>query len=106
MFVTVPIHCRQLDVLRKQVASLEQAIQAKDRENVTNRAMYDNMKGVSRKIKEVIWDGRAQTALAVDFIDLFFVHFFHPNVHTCRERTIDQSPCGKNAVFDEALLPL
>ncbi len=43
----------QLDELRKKVASLEEAIQAKDRENVTNRSMYDNMKRVSRNIKEV-----------------------------------------------------
>lgn len=43
----------QLDQLRKKVATLEEGIQAKDRENVTNRQMYDNMKGVSRKIKEV-----------------------------------------------------
>lgn len=43
----------QLDLLRKKVASLDEAILAKDRENVTNRQMYDNMKGVSRKIKEV-----------------------------------------------------
>lgn len=43
----------QLEPLRKKVADLEQAILAKDRENVTNRSMYDNMKGVSRKIKEV-----------------------------------------------------
>lgn len=35
------------------MASLEDAIQAKDRENVTNRSMYDNMKRVSRNIKEV-----------------------------------------------------
>lgn len=43
----------QLDQLRKKVATLEQAIEAKDRENVTSRAMYDNMKVVSRRIKEV-----------------------------------------------------
>lgn len=42
-----------MEQLRKKVASLEQAIEAKDRENVQNRHMYDNMKGVSRKIKEV-----------------------------------------------------
>ncbi|CAM9512123.1 unnamed protein product, partial [Ectocarpus sp. 4 AP-2014] len=44
----------QSEMLRKKVASLEEAIQAKDRENVTNRTMYDNMKGVSRKIKETL----------------------------------------------------
>ncbi|CAM9345119.1 unnamed protein product [Scytosiphon promiscuus] len=42
----------QLDTLRKRVVELEQDILAKDRENMTNRSMYDNMKGVSRKIKE------------------------------------------------------
>lgn len=50
----------QLDQLRAKVASLEKAIEAKDRENVTNRAMYDNMKGVSRKIKEVRAELRAR----------------------------------------------
>lgn len=65
-FAVVPIRCRQLDLLRKQVASLEEAIQAKDRENVTNRTMYDNMKGVSRKIKEVMGDERTQAAIVVD----------------------------------------
>lgn len=51
--VAVVISANQSEMLRKKVASLEEAIQAKDRENVTNRTMYDNMKGVSRKIKEV-----------------------------------------------------
>lgn len=51
--IIVIMATNQSEMLRKKVASLEEAIQAKDRENVTNRAMYDNMKGVSRKIKEV-----------------------------------------------------
>ena len=51
--VSLGVTYMQLEPLRKKVADLEQAILAKDRENVTNRSMYDNMKGVSRKIKEV-----------------------------------------------------
>lgn len=43
----------QLDEVRKEVARLKQAVEAKDRESVQSLSMYDKMKTVSRKIKEV-----------------------------------------------------
>lgn len=39
--------------LRKKISELEEAMAAKDRENMTNRSMYDKMKKVNRNIKEV-----------------------------------------------------
>jgi len=48
--------CRAIEqdtALRKKVSELEEAMAAKDRENMTNRNMYDQMKKVSRNIKEV-----------------------------------------------------